>query len=80
MKYLYKIITTNFDTFGRKTESVIYAYSKNKNIESDDDELTEDDCEGYYLDFTIYENLGEITDEEINLLENKFGIISKSVF
>lgn len=80
MKKLFKIKTIQIDGFeGNETE--IYSYMiSDLEIINDDEEITQEDvreADKVTLSYNKYENIGEITDDEINTLV-KFGIISKS--
>ena len=80
MKKLFKIKTIQIDGFeGNETETYSYMIS-DLEIINDDDEITQEDvreADEVTLSYNKYENIGEITDDEINTLI-KFGIISKS--
>lgn len=77
MKKLFRVKTIQIDGFeGNETISNSYIISDLEIIE-DDDELTQEDvveADAVFLEYNKYENLGEITDNEIMTLI-KFGII-----
>ena len=80
MKKLFKIKTIQIEGFeGNETETYSYMIS-DLEIINDDEEITQEDvreADEVTLSYNKYENIGEITDDEINTLV-KFGIIFKS--
>jgi hypothetical protein len=79
MKKLFRVTTIQVDGFeGNENESYSYIISDSENI-NDDYKITQDDvieADELFLEYNKYENLGEITEEEIVTL-SKFRIISK---
>lgn len=75
MKKLFKVKTIQVDGFeGDENVSYSYMVSDLENIE-DDEEVSQDDVVEV-LEYNKYENIGEITEDELKTLI-KFGIISK---
>ena len=78
MKNLFKVRTIQVDGFeGGENETHSYIVSELNTME-DDDEVTQDDvreADVVFLEYNKYENIGEITDDEIKILV-KFGIIN----
>lgn len=74
---LYKVNTIYVDGFeGTEIIEVSYMLSELESIK-DEDEITADDvrdADELFLDYTRYENLGDITEDEIRVL-TKFGMI-----
>lgn len=77
MKNLFKVTTTMVDGYdGGKIETFSYILSDEKEI-MNEKEITQEDVMDYdtvFLSYDKFENIGEVTNEEIETLV-KFGVV-----